>query len=81
MNIGPKIRDYKIGIRANEEIVAKCLAENRCFGDEIHRIGCTRSVFNRWGRGESSPSATYLAEMVRLGYDVIYILTGKRRRE
>jgi hypothetical protein len=77
---GPQYRDFKIAQRAHDEIVAKCLKENRCFGDEVRKIGCNRGAFTKWGNGEGTPNATFLAEMVRLGYDIIYILTGRRTK-
>ncbi len=44
------------------------------------RIYCSTSVVCKWMKGHGMPQAFNLAGLYRLGFDVIYILTGERTR-
>ena len=41
----------------------------------------SRVVIYRWGHGNSSPQAHYLAELLKSGGDINYILIGGNRNE
>ena len=41
----------------------------------------SRVVIYRWGHGNSSPQAHYLAELLKAGGDINYILIGGNRNE
>lgn len=42
------------------------------------RLGCHISAINRWLYNDSVPGPYYLRRLHKLGYDIMYILTGER---
>lgn len=41
-------------------------------------LGVAKNVQSRYERGDRSPDPLYLAAVIRVGVDVLYVLTGKR---
>ena len=68
--------DRSIGARAAEEILKR--------DGPIHvimrQLGLERKSFHTWQTGLAVPSTYALLAMYHQGYDVIYILTGKRTK-
>lgn len=70
--------DLEIGYRAYEE-----LGRIFEFGKKGHTkqaielLGCNRKTVYGWGSG-LAPDAIHLAQLHRVGADIIYILTGER---
>lgn len=69
-----------IGRRAAEELLRIVREEDITMGAAYREISVPPSCFWRWQHGQSAPCAETLANMHRAGYDVLYILTGERRR-
>ena len=42
------------------------------------RLACRSDILWDWVRGEKHPSAAYLKRLYENGYDIIFILTGRR---
>lgn len=70
--------DCRIGFRA-----AECVRER--FGREISRFravsGIDKRTVSSWELGASVPGARALQAMCELGFDVVYILTGRRSED
>ena len=67
--------DIHIGQRMREEI-------DRIFptgAAATKALRCDRKNYSAWNNGET-PNAIYLARLHYFGGDVIYVLTGKRRK-
>lgn len=45
-----------------------------------YKIGCNPATVSYWLSGGGIPHAYYLARFHKIGFDVIYILTGERTR-
>lgn len=69
-----------IARRAAEEVVRRANARNVSLRAEVECIGVLRPGFYKWERGRCAPSARVLSHMAGEGYDVIYILTGERKK-
>ena len=68
--------DIGIGHRAYQEVT-------RMFPKTRHAaiaIGCSKKTLYAWRDG-IAPSPLYLAQLCRLGFDVEWILIGRRRKE
>ena len=48
---------------------------------QLRELGLGKNLFNHWADGVCAPSAKALRAMALAGYDVMYILTGKRSKE
>lgn len=46
---------------------------------ELERLQIPQSNFARWKAGNRDPKVYYLTQMALAGYDVYWILTGKRQ--
>ena len=66
-----------IGQRAAEAIREKAKFKGLDFRTECSNIGVPAQTVSCWKVGHCDPGSFYLAEMYKLGYDVIYILTGE----
>ena len=66
-----------IGKRAHQEVRNRAYKNGIAPYKEAEKLGIGCHVFNNW-RIKSDPSAYYLRKMLLHGYDVIYILSGKR---
>ena len=44
------------------------------------RIGCARRTWCYYEAGESCPDAIALARLDKLGFDVLYVITGRRSK-
>lgn len=65
--------DISIGARAFELINARGVTK------EMHRLGLHRNKAYEWAAGKV-PGGRALQAMAYAGYDVLYILTGRRER-
>ena len=70
-----KTSDKMIGIRAAEEIGRR----DQPLTVSLRQLGVSNSAFYEWDSGGRCPSAPALQAMAFWGYDVNYILTGKRK--
>ena len=72
----PKCKgNIEIGYRMVDELI-------RLFGTKanaIRRLPCEQHSLNRWGDGET-PGGYMLQKLHYCGGDVIYVLTGERRK-
>lgn len=66
-----------IGERAAEAIRGRAVLNRTKLGEELDKLGVSRTVLHNWDKGIFDPTAYYLQQMAFAGYDVIYILTGK----
>lgn len=69
--------DINIGIRAYEEVFRLFPSDSTI--SICRRLGCGRKLFYGWRNG-CAPSAMFLAQLLELGGDVQYILTGRRTK-
>ena len=68
-----------IAMRAVQQIRRRAKAQNSPVPALLRRIGVSRELFWRWKQNKNDISACYLQQMALDGYDVVYILTGKRQ--
>ena len=68
--------DRDIGLRAAELVRERGLQVK----EQMRRLGLRRQSIHDWENGVCVPSAFALQAMAYLGYDVIYILTGRKGR-
>ena len=66
-----------IGNRAYKEIKKRARENGISPYKEAEKLGVNSHSLSNWGK-DYSPSAFYLAKMYYEGYDVIYILTGRK---
>lgn len=66
-----------MGVRAAELL----LKGDKLISVQLREMGLGHNLFNNWNNGECAPSAYVLRTMALAGYDVMYILTGKRSKE
>ena len=67
----------KIGIRAAHAIKTRARKNKSKLGVELRELHMSHAVLHKWGKGETDPSAFFLARMALAGYDVLWILTGE----
>ena len=67
----------EMGLRAAELM----LAVEKPVSDQLRDMGLGKNLFYGWSEGVCAPSARVLRAMALAGYDVMYILTGKRSKE
>lgn len=46
---------------------------------ELKRLGIRHTNFSKWKCGEADPQAYWLQQLALDGYDVLFILTGRRQ--
>lgn len=63
-----------MGLRAAELM----LQRDAGIQEQLEQMGLGKNLFNYWGNGGGAPSAMVLQEMEKAGYDVMYILTGRK---
>lgn len=76
----PRKCDIRVGQRAAKEIWNRILQDNTDIKTEMQALCIGRKVFNAWEKG-IAPSALSLCRMAARGYDITYIITGKRQVE
>ena len=64
----------EMGVRAAELM----LKVDEPVRKQLRNMGLSGNLFYHWGAGECDPSSKALRAMALAGYDVMYILTGKR---
>lgn len=69
----------EIGKRAYSELIR--LFPGKSDACIARKIGCRKQTVYFWRDGHAAPSPMMLERMVRLGADVIWILTGGTRNE
>ena len=70
-----------IGNRAFKQLKERAKQNGICVTNEALKLGITGHSLADWKHGKGNPSAYYLQQMCLAGYDVIYILTGKRENK
>ena len=65
-----------MGLRAAELM----LQRNAGIQEQLEQMDLGKNLFNYWGNGGGAPSAMVLQKMEKAGYDVMYIITGKKSR-
>jgi hypothetical protein len=63
-----------MGLRAAELM----LQRDAGIQEQLEQMGLGKNLFNHWGNGHGAPSAMVLQKMEKAGYDVMYILTGRK---
>lgn len=63
-----------MGLRAAELM----LQRDAGIQEQLEQMGLGKNLFNYWGNGGGAPSAMVLQKMEKAGYDVMYILTGRK---
>ena len=63
-----------MGLRAAELM----LQRNAGIQEQLEQMDLGKNLFNYWGNGGGDPSAMVLQKMEKAGYDVMYILTGRK---
>lgn len=69
--------DRDIGLRAYEEIRKRSKERGICA--EVERIGISKRTVYAWASFDHVPSVFALQALCLAGYDVCYILTGRKR--
>jgi hypothetical protein len=64
--------------QAVEEVDRKVQENKSCVAAELRRLSLGHSSYGNWRSWNACPGAFTLSRMVANGYDVMYILTGKR---
>lgn len=67
----------EMGLRANELL----LKVDKPVYLQLRDMGLGKNLSYAWANGICSPSSKALRAMALAGYDVMYILTGKRSKE
>lgn len=70
--------DPAIGKRAAVELLEREALTGISTRRQLERMGLDRRTLYAWGNLGATPSGDALAGMANAGYDVIYILTGRR---
>ena len=63
-----------MGLRAAELM----LQRDAGIQEQLEQMGLGKNLFNYWGNGGGAPSAMVLQKMEKAGYDVMYIITGRK---
>lgn len=70
--------DPNIGRRAANVLLEREAQTGITTRQQLERMGLDRKMLYRWGTRENVPSGDALACLANAGYDVVYILTGRR---
>ena len=73
-----RLADRGICERAVEEMDRKVRENKSRVAVELRRLGLTHGAYDNWRAWRACPGAFTLSRMATYGYDVMYILTGKR---
>ena len=73
-----RLADRRICERAVEEVDRKVKENGSCVAAELRRLTLKHSAYGNWKSWQACPGAFTLSKMIENGYDVMYILTGKR---
>ena len=68
-----------INLRAVQEVERRAKKSGTKVSAELCKIGAYREMLYSWKHNKNSVSGYYLQQMALAGYDVVYILTGKRQ--
>ncbi len=71
----------EIGIRAAAAVRKMALEKGLPLWGETELIGTCYSTMAEWEKGRTTPGGVILANMLRRGYDVNYILLGSKNNE
>ena len=66
-----------IGKRACEVVRKQASMNDTFISFELDCIGTNWNNFYKWETGAADPNASRLAKMLKLGYDINYILLGE----
>jgi transcriptional regulator with XRE-family HTH domain len=67
-SIGKRLREQREALGLTQDTLAA-------------RLGKSRNTIGAWERGEQYPSAAFMAQAPEWGFDMIYLLTGRRAIE
>ena len=70
-----------IGNRAYQAIKERAEQNGRHILDQAEEVFVSKRVLWAWQHGQYDPRAYFLQELAKAGYDVIWILTGKREED
>ena len=73
--------ELTIGERAAQAIRETAENNGLTITKECMRIGINTDTRIAWNNGKANPGGSVLALMLNAGYDVIWILTGKKGEE
>lgn len=73
-----RLADRGICERAVEEVDRKVRENKSCVAAELRQLALGHSAYGNWKSWNACPGAFTLSKMAANGYDVMYILTGKR---
>lgn len=75
-----KIADREICDRTVDLVDEMVKRNNSSISAEMRRIDMTQCTYYKWKSYGGCPGAFPLSMMAENGYDVMYILTGKRKK-
>lgn len=73
-----RLADREICERAVAAVDERIKKNNSCIKAEMANIKMGYQCYHNWKRYTAAPGAFALSKMAANGYDVMYILTGKR---
>lgn len=73
-----RLADRGICERAVAAVDERIKENNSCIKAEMANIKMGYQCYHNWKRYTAAPGAFVLSKMAANGYDVLYILTGKR---
>lgn len=68
----------KIGVRTAQAIRERAKQNGTSVRQECQKINVLPGNISNWEKGKVNPTAYFLQEMALAGYDVIWILTGRK---
>lgn len=72
------LADREGGIRAARLIRESLSPKRGALTAKLRQLGLRKNTFNEWERGATAPGFYALQAMALCGYDVVYILTGRK---
>ena len=66
----------EIGLRAAEELRRNAYQADVSITYELECLGTDRFNLYQWDHGKATPGGKILAKMLKMGYDINYILLG-----
>ena len=70
-----------IGERAAWAIDEQCVLNRTKKYEECEKLDMNASLLSMWRCGRADPGAYFLANMARNGYDIFWILTGRKNEQ
>lgn len=73
-----RLANREICERTVEEVERKAKENNSSVAAELRRLTMGRNAYSNWKSWNACPGSFALSKMAANGYDVMYILTGRR---